>query len=143
MKDAAGKVIPAANYTVTFSANKNPGKAIVIIVMKGNYSGQKTLNFTINPKKTKLSKPTTDGITVTVKWTKMTKQTTGYQIQYGLKSNFKGAKIKTISKNKTVSAKIKGLKPGKKYYFRIRTYKKVGSKKYVSAWSAKKSIKVE
>ena len=143
VRDAAGKVIPAANYTVTYIKNKNPGAAVAKITMKGNYTGTKTLGFTINPKSTKLSALTQESQSVTVKWKKQAKQTSGYEIQYSLKSSFSGAKKVPISGSKTVSRKISGLKSGKKYYFRIRTYKKVGSKKFYSAWSKKKAVTVE
>lgn len=46
----------------------------------------------------------------------------GYQIQIGLKSNFKGAKQVTVSGGKKSYTK-KALKPQKKYYARIRAYK--------------------
>ena len=78
----------------------------------------------------------------TVKW-KKNSLASGYQIQYGLKSSFKGAKKVTVSKNTTVSKDIKGLKQGKKYYVRIRCYKKVGSKKFYSAWSARKAVTIK
>ena len=136
-------MIPAANYTVTYIKNKNPGAAVAKITMKGNYTGTKTLGFTINPKSTKLSALTQESQSVTVKWKKQAKQTSGYEIQYSLKSSFSGAKKVPISSSKTVSRKISGLKSGKKYYFRIRTYKKVGSKKFYAAWSKKKAVTVE
>ena len=73
----------------------------------------------------------------TVKWKKKT-NIAGYQIQYSANSKFKkGNKTIKIKKAKTVSKKITGLKPSKKYYVRIRTYK---GKKY-SKWSKVKSIK--
>lgn len=65
---------------------------------------------------------------------------TGYQVQYSLKSNFKGSKTKTF---KGTSYTIKGLKGKKKYYVRVRSYKKSGSKTLYSAWSGKKSVKTK
>ena len=73
----------------------------------------------------------------TIKWKKKT-NIAGYQIQYSTNSKFKKEnKTIKIKKAKTVSKKITGLKPSKKYYVRIRTYK---GKKY-SKWSKVKSIK--
>ena len=73
----------------------------------------------------------------TIKWKKKT-NIAGYQIQYSANSKFKrGNKTIKIKKVKTLSKKITGLKPSKKYYVRIRTYK---GKKY-SKWSKVKSIK--
>lgn len=65
---------------------------------------------------------------------------TGYEIQYGTKSNFKSAKIKRTVKN-TVT--LNKLKKGKKYYIRIRTYSKIEGKMYYGKWSSKKSVKVK
>ncbi len=80
--------------------------------------------------------------TMTVKWTKNTKAT-GYQIQYSTSSSFaSGNKTVTVTKNSTVSKVIGSLKKGKTYYVRIRKYKTVSGKKYYSAWSAKKSVKI-
>ena len=80
---------------------------------------------------------------MTVKWKKQTKLTTGYQIQYSTSKNFKGAKTQTITKNKKTSCIIKKLKSKKKYYVRVRTYKKVKGKKYYSKWSKVKSVKTK
>ena len=49
----------------------------------------------------------------------------------------------TVKKAKTVSATIKKLKAGKKYYVRIRTYKVVKKKNYYSAWSKAKTVTVK
>ena len=78
----------------------------------------------------------------TVKWKKRS-GVTGYQIQYGTKSSFKGAKTVTVKKASTGSKKIKKLKARKKYYVRVRAYKTVNGKKYYSAWSKKKHVKTK
>ena len=64
----------------------------------------------------------------------------GYQIQYGLKKNFKGAK--TITKQ-TGSVTIKKLKVKKTYYVRVRTYKKIAGNTYYGKWSNRKSVKIK
>ena len=78
---------------------------------------------------------------MTVKWKKNDKAS-GYEIQYTLKSSFSGAKSVKITKAATVSKVIGGLKKGKTYYIRIRTYKTVGKAKYRSAWSGSKKLKI-
>lgn len=145
IKTADGKILKnGTDYTVSYSkGRKNVGKYTVKITFKGNYSGTKTLTFTINPKPVKLVSLGTANKKMTVQWKKETKQTTGYEIQYSTSSKFKsGTKTVTVKKNKTTSTKISGLKSGKKYYVRIRTYKVVDGKKYYSSWSSKMSIKV-
>lgn len=64
----------------------------------------------------------------------------GYQIQYGVKKNFAGAK--KIKKNSS-SIVIKKLKKGKTYYVRARIYKKIGTKSYYGKWSARKTVKIK
>ena len=64
----------------------------------------------------------------------------GYQIAYGLKSNFKGAKKKNVNKSSVI---IKSLKKKKTYYVRVRAYKTVNGQKLYGAWSGKKKIKIK
>ena len=101
--------------------------------------------FKITPKGTtisKLSKPKSKQIKVS--WKKQKTQTTGYQIQIATNSSFtKSKKLYTISKNTSSYKTLKSLKKNKKYYVRIRTYKKIGDKKYYSSWSKYKSIKTK
>ena len=93
------------------------------------------------PKKTSVTGFTPRKKAFTVKWKKQAVQTTGYQIRYSLKSTMKSAKTVTVSRNRTLSKTIKGLKAGKKYYVQVRTYKKIGTKKYCSNWSTKRSVR--
>ena len=139
--DSKGKKISASNYTVTYSSNKAVGTATAKITFKGNYSGTKSLTFTINPKATSLKKVTAGKKSFTATWNKQATQTTGYEIQYSLKSNFSGAKTYNVKKNTTTKATVKSLKAKKKYYVRIRTYKTVGKKKYYSSWSKTITVK--
>ncbi len=140
-KDKKGKKISSKYYKVTYaSGRKNVGKYKVTVKFKGKYTGTLSKYFTIKPKGTSLGTLTADVGKVTVKWTKLTTQTTGYQIQYSTSSKFSNAKLVTISKNTTTSKLISSLAQNKKYYFRVRTYKTVSGTKYYSAWSKAKSI---
>ena len=78
-----------------------------------------------------------------IKWTKKS-GISGYEVQYSTSSKFTASKTKTqrVSKN-AVSKKVTDLKSGKKYYFRIRTYKTVTNGKRCANWSAVKSVKVK
>lgn len=68
------------------------------------------------------------------KWTKDS-LCTGYKIQIATNKKFtKGVKTKYVGGSKKTYT-LKGLKKGRKYYFRMATYKKVGSKKLWSKWS--------
>ena len=49
IRDAAGKTIAAANYTVTYTANVNTGTATAKVAFKGDrYTGTKSLTYKIN-----------------------------------------------------------------------------------------------
>lgn len=143
VKNSAGKtLVKGTDYTVTTpTGRKNVGKYTYKITFKGNYSGTKSLSFTIVPKTTSISSLTAASKGFTVKWKKQATQTTGYQIQIATDSAFtKGVKSYTVTKNTTVSKKITKLTGKKKYYVRIRTYKTVSGTKYYSSWSAKKYV---
>lgn len=65
---------------------------------------------------------------------------TGYQIQYSTSKKFTSA----TKKNTTATSKtLSGLKKGKKYYVRVRSYKTVSGKKYYSGWSAVKTVTIK
>lgn len=140
---ANGKTISSSYYSVKYASGlKKVGQYSVTITFKStsNYSGKKVLYFTIVPKGTSISSISASSKGFTVKWKKQTSQTTGYQIRYSLKSSMASAKTVTISKNTTLSKKITKLKAKKTYYVQVRTYKKVGSKKFYSSWSTKKKV---
>ena len=145
IKDSKGKVISSKNYTVTKSkGRKNVGKYTYKITFKNQYKGTKTLTFKINPKATTIKKPTAAKKAFTVKWSKISKQATGYQIMYATNSKFtKNKKTVTVKSYKTTSKKITGLKSKKTYYVKVRTYKTVNGVKYYSAWSKVKTVKTK
>ena len=137
-----GKTLdPAQDYIVVYKNNTNVGTAEVTITGKGLYKGAVTKNYRIVPRNVKKFKVKGKKKAILVKWTRQKDQVTGYQVQYSLKSNFKGAKAKRVKQNKAKSLTIGKLKSKKKYYIRIRTYKKIGTAYYYSPWSKKRSIK--
>ena len=77
----------------------------------------------------------------TAQWKKQT--VTGYQLQYGLKANFAGAKTLTVKNAKTLKATVSKLAAGKVYYVRIRTYKTIAKANYFSAWSKVYKVKTK
>ena len=96
----------------------------------------------VNVPKTLITKLTKGKKSFIVKWKKLS-GVTGYQVQYGLKKTFKGAKTVTVYGYKTTSKKIKKLKSKKKYYVRVRAYKTVYGKTHYSPWSTVKSTKTK
>ena len=143
VKDANGNALHnKTDYIVQYaSGRKNVGTYKVIVTLKDNYSGKKTLSFTINPKGTAISSLSKSKKAFTAKWKKQSAQTSGYQLLYSTNSKFKSRnKYVTVSSYKTTSKTIKKLAAKKKYYVKIRTYKNVSGKKYYSGWSAAKTV---
>ena len=136
--DSKGNVIPQSSYTVAYSNHKNVGKASAQITFIGEYRGTVTRTFTIKPKGTSVSKLKAASKGFTVSWKKNKKQTSGYQIQFAAKKNFKGAKIRTYEG--VTKATVLKLKADKKYYVRIRTYKAVDGVRIYSNWSKAKQV---
>ncbi len=147
VKDKKGrKLKKGTDYTVKYSSGrKNVGRYAVKVTFKGNYTGSKTVYYYIVPKSTSISRVSALRKGFKLSWKKQKTQTTGYQIQYSTSKKFKKAKAVNVSKNKTTSKSIKKLSSKKKYYVRVRTYKKVKingkTKKVYSSWSKTKTVK--
>ena len=117
---------------------KSAGKVNITAVL--NSQAKATCQVSIAPKPTKIKsvkKSGKNGIKVT--WNKVS-GISNYQIYMSTKSKSGFKKIATISAKKTSYTKTK-LKKGKKYYFKIRTAKKVSGTYYYSSYTAVKSIK--
>lgn len=135
LKDGNTTLKNGTDYTVSYSNNKKIGTAKVTIKGIGNYEGTRTASFKIVPNKTKIAKAKRKGKKLTLQWKKV-KGATGYEIKYSTSSKFKKAKTKTTKKCKFTLK----LPNKKKWYVRIRAYKKVGKKKVYGSYSkAKKS----
>ena len=147
--DGSTKLKKNTDYTVSYSytKSKNVGEYSVKVTFKGNYSGSKSVTYTIIPKGTTLLKTASTGKDwISPQWKKQTTQTTGYEIMYSKSAGFRsGNKTVTVSDSKQTVKKITGLKKNTKYYFKIRTYKKVKIngryKVFYSSWSPVKEFK--
>jgi len=130
------------DYKVSYKANKAVGTATVTVTGMGGYAGTATGSFAINPKPVRGLKLEAGAKRLTASW-KKDAGINGYQLEYSLKKNFASAKKVSIAKAGTVSRVIRGLQSGKKWYVRIRAYKKVNGKTYWSAWTDAQSVKVK
>ncbi len=128
------KLNKGTDYTVSYSNNKAVGTATVTVKGQGSYTGSVSKTFRIKPKQVAGLTLTAGAGRLTAKWKKMS-GVTGYQLQYGLKKDFTGAKKVTVEGAATLKKALKGLKSNKTYYVRIRAYKTVNGVKYWSAWS--------
>lgn len=140
--DMNGAVISSNTYSVTYESDtKSAGKHGVKVTFKGKYSGSTTRYYQIKPSGTYITKLSRASKAFTVKVKKQPEAAaTGYQVQYSVYRNFKGAKTRTFN---GTSLKISKLKRKKRYYVRVRAYKISGNKKYYSSWSAVKSVKTK
>ena len=94
-----------------------------------------TKNYT--PAKVKLTSLTAlKGHKIKAKWNKCSTSATGYQIYWAKDKKFKKIIAKTTTKGRSkVTYTGKNFTKGRKYYVRIRAYKKAGGKTYYGAWS--------
>ena len=109
------------------------------VTFKGNYSGTFSRSYTINPQATYITRLSKLSKGFAVNLRRLSSATaTGYQVQYSLYRNFKGAKVKVL---RGTSMNIRGLQGNKNYYVRIRAYKGSGGRAYYSAWSGVKIVR--
>ena len=137
---AGNKKIPSKYYSVSYKNNKNVGYGTVTVKGKGSYvkySGSAT--FKINLKGVFLSSVKAQKKKMVVSW-KKTGGNQGYQVQYSTSKNFK-SNVKTANISaKRGSVIIKNIPAKKRYYVRIRSYKKVGNKIWYTGWSKTKNV---
>ncbi|MDO4943225.1 MAG: CAP domain-containing protein [Lachnospiraceae bacterium] len=134
----------ADDFCLGIENNKLIGKEIGQTKITASALGKNVkITVKVKPEQAKLrSLKTLNGKKLKVTWAP-DKKVSGYQIQYSTDKKFKsGAKSITIAKNSTTSKTITKLKKGKKYYVRIRAYKKVKinyeSQKIYGSWSISK-----
>ena len=150
VKDGSKVLKAGTDYTITAKNNVKVGTATATITGKGNYTGSKEVNFNIASQSITGATVSTIGTktyngrlqrpTVTVKLgTTTLKNGTDYTVSY--RNN---KKVINVTRNKTTSKTFKKLKKGKRYYVKVRSYKKVDGKKLYGAYSkAKKTAKIK
>lgn len=127
-----GKAVIAKNFT---------GKATIRISVKATSTykaATKTVTITVKPAATKIRKKSAGKKSLRLSWKKVS-GVSGYEISYAKDKKFKKSS-KTKATTKT-SYTAKNLSAKTTYYVRIRTYKKVGKTKLVSAWTTIGKIK--
>ena len=140
---AGKKKLSSKYYTVSYKNNKNVGYGTVVVKGKGRYGKySETAAFKINLKKTKLSSAkSTKRKTFTTTW-KKTGGNSGWQVQYSTNKKFRSG-VRTVNlKSSNTRLTVRNLKNRKKYYVRVRSYKKVGKQTWYSGWSSVKSVRI-
>ena len=140
VKVAGRTLTSGTDYTVSYSNNKNVGKATVKITGKGNYSGSLSAKFDIVPAKQQIQKLETKYKGFYIDWAQKG-SATGYDVEYSVNANMSGAVSKHLTASKPDTLTVSGLAGNKTYYVRVRSYTNVNGKVYYGAWSDIKSIK--
>ena len=141
VKAGGQTLVRGRDYTLSWKNNKAIGTATVVVKGIGAWTGTIKKSFTINPRPVSLSKLTPGKGRLTATWKKGAGGVS-YTIQYSRYKDFRSAKAVTAKKG-AVRKVLKQLTRGKRFYVRIRAWKKVNGKTYVSKWSKVKSAKVK
>lgn len=138
------QLVKNTDYKVSLKNSKTVGKATIIVRGLGDYTGSKTIDYYVVPKKPVISSvKSLSKKKVTVRWNKNS-MADGYQVKIALNANFKPLKKSVIiKKNSTVKTTFSGLTSGKTYYVKVRAYKYIGGLKRFSFYSSMKTIKVK
>ena len=103
-------------------------------------SAKKKITVTVIPKKVAVkSLKSLEAERIRYSW-KADKTVDGYQVYGSQKKDFSYKTFQRFLKSASIS--LHGLKSGKRYYFKVRAYKKVGKNRYYGKWSKVKKIKV-
>lgn len=132
VEDRTGRVLEFNDdYTVTYDKDcASIGTHYVKITYKGEYSGTKTLSYKISmPKVSTPSVSKSSSTKVKISW-KGVSGMTGYQISRSTSST-KTELLKTTSATSYTVTTTKN----KKYYYKVRAYKKVNGKNVYGEWS--------
>ena len=106
-------------------------------------AASKQITIQVIPKRMKLKQVSSPGSRrIRISWNKG-KKIKGYELYISSSKQFKSNTFRRVfGRSKTNTALI-GLQSGKKYYVKIRSYVKVGKKKYYSVWSKVKQVKIK
>ena len=142
VKASSGKVLPTSAYKVTYSKNTSVGTATVKITGCNGHRGTITKTFEIVPKSVSITSLTNKSSRkLYVKWSS-SKSYQGYQVQYATNSSFTKGKHSVKQSGTSTSRTYSGLTKGKRYYVRVRAYKKVNGTTHYGYWSPVKSIRI-
>ena len=132
-------LVNGKDYSISYKNNKKVGKATVTITGKGNYTGKINKKFNIVLGKTLKVNAKAGKKRVTLTWQKV-KGAGGYKVYMATKKNGKYKVVKTLTSGSKVKFTKAKLTKNKKYYFKVRAYKKVNGKIQYGKYSAIKPV---
>lgn len=134
------------DYTLSHKNNVNMGTATVIVSGQGDYRESISATFKIGPSATAIERLMTRSTSLKVRWDKPSIEApsgrvSGYQVMIATDAKFsKGKRIITVRGHSMTSTTISKLTSGKKYYVKVRTFKRgFGRVDHYSSWSKAKS----
>jgi len=128
------------DYTVTYKNHTEIGKASIILEGKGNYTGKRTLKFSIIPKKPSIKRVKKKGKKLRLTLSKG-KDVTGYHIYISSSRSFKKSKTQQY----TTTGNGFGIEKMEKgtWYMRIEAYTVRKDGTYTSPYSSVKKVKIK
>ncbi|HCT92826.1 MAG TPA: hypothetical protein DF613_15820 [Lachnospiraceae bacterium] len=141
LKNGSVRLRKNQDYTLSYKDNKEIGRASVTVRGIGNYRGRKTVRFSIVPSEpsVKAVKRTSGAFRLTLE---AKQKVTGYQIYVSPTAAFP-KKTTRIFMTTGTSFGMDNLAKGDVYYVRAKAYLSKDGKKYVSAYSKAKKIKIK
>lgn len=129
------------DFIVNYSnwSSTNVGRYTVTIELLGKYACVYTMPYYINPKPISFVSSANGGFksgigSFSLKWNKNTYQTTGYELQYATKKDFSNNASVIINDLNQTSITINNRANGRRYYVRIRAFKKIDNGTFYSNW---------
>lgn len=140
---SSNKKVATVSGTGTVSL-KGPGKTTITVKAAATSTykaASKKITITVKPKKQSVSISGKIKRRLTLKWKRDTKAS-GYELVYSTNKKFTVRTIQRKAATKT-SYTLKGLKKGKVYYVKVRSFKTVNGKHIYGAYSTTKKAKVK
>lgn len=127
------------DYTISYKNNKSPGKATIRLTGKGAFYGSQKLYFYIAPKSPGIRRVDSRKKAFSIQ-IKKASGSTGSQLLFSTHKNLKNGKYVSFSGSSKTIGKLKSKKT---YYVKIRSYKKVGSKKIYGPYGRVQKVKIK
>ena len=129
------------DYEIDYRNNIKPGKATVVVYGLGDYSGSKKADFVIRPGKPVWRSAKADGDAAVLSW-KRNKYVGGYEVYRSRRASSGFRRLGTLAKSTTTKCRNRNLGRGT-YYYKIRSYVEVNGRKYYSAYSKARKVKIK
>lgn len=129
------------DYEIDYRNNIKPGKATVVVYGLGDYSGSKKADFVIRPGKPVWRSAKADGDAAVLSW-KRNKYVGGYEVYRSGRASSGFRRLGTLAKSTTTKCRNRNLTRGT-YYYKIRSYVEVNGRKYYSAYSKARKVKIK